>query len=446
MFQQLSERLQNTFRKLKGHGRIGPEQLEEALRDVRLALLEADVNFKVVKEFVSRVRERGLGAEVLKSLTPAQQVIKIVNEELTELMGGTAAPIAFAPAPPTIMMLVGLQGSGKTTACAKLALWLKKNGRRPLLIAADLQRPAAVEQLKQLGADWGFDVYSGTGNSYEVSAAGLAQAKSHGYTAVVIDTAGRLHVDEELMDELARLRELRPHQVLLVVDAMMGQDAVNLASTFDERIGIDGVVLTKMDGDARGGAALSVRHVTGKPIRFAGTGERADAFDLFHPDRMASRILGMGDVLSLIEMAEENFEQEQMAEQAKKMMSAEFDLNDFLQQMEQIKKLGPLNQVLKMIPGMANNKALSGMNVDERQIGRMEAIVHSMTAGERSNPLIVDGSRRKRIANGSGTSVSEVNSLIKNFTQAKKMMKKMGNPRMMRQLGGKGLFNLGSSE
>lgn len=446
MFQLLSDRLQDAFRKLRGHGRVGPEALDEVLREVRLALLEADVNFKVVKEFVARVRERGLGAEVMKSLTPAQQVIKIVREELTELMGGQAAALSFAPSPPTILMLVGLQGSGKTSTCAKLAMWLRKQGKRPLLIAADLQRPAAVDQLKELGSDWGFDVFAGTGSALDVVEAGLAHAGRQGYPVVVIDTAGRLHVDDQLMIELERLREFRPHQILLVVDSMTGQDAVNLASTFDERVGIDGVILTKIDGDARGGAALSVRYVTGKPVRFVSFGERADAFDLFHPDRMAGRILGMGDVLSLIEKAEETVEKEEMEKQAEKMLKADFDLEDFLTQMEQVKKLGPLTQLLQYLPGMQGGKGMDALKVDENQVKRIEAIIKSMTPGERHKPSILDAGRKRRVAQGSGTSIYEVNQLLKSFAESKKMMKKLGDPKMLRKLGAKGLFNSGSGE
>ena len=445
MFEILSDRLQQTFKRLKGHGKVSEAHLDEAMKELRLALLEADVNFKVVKQFTSKVKERALGAEVMKSLTPAQQIIKVVREELEALMGGQAAPLSLSPSPPTVMMLVGLQGAGKTTTCAKLAAHYKKQGKRTSVIAADMQRPAAVEQLKQLGSDWDFEVYSGSEDPVTIAKNGLEHAKSHGHAVVIIDTAGRLHIDDELMSELENMRALKPHHVLLVVDAMTGQESVNLAVAFDERVGLDGVILTKMDGDARGGAALSIAQVTGKPIRYVSAGEKPDSLDIFHPDRMAQRILGMGDVLTLIERAEDTLEKDKMEEQAKKMLSADFDLSDFLTQMEQVKKLGPLSSILEMLPGMPAGAAKK-MKVDDNAIDRMEAIVLSMTPHERREPRILNGSRKARIAAGSGTTIHDLNQLIKNFNQSKKMMKQMSGKQMKRMLGGKGLFNGGLGE
>lgn len=444
MFDMLSDRLQNVFKRLRGAGKLTEKELDATLREVRLALLEADVNFKVVKEFVARIRERGLGAEVMQSLTPAQQVIKIVSEELTSLMGGAASKLSYAPQPPTIIFLVGLQGSGKTTATAKLGAWLRKNGKNPLLVAADTQRPAAVDQLQTLGKDWGVAVVHEHGASaLENAKLGLEKARNDGYGVAVVDTAGRLHVDQELMDELREMRELHPHYVLLVVDAMTGQDAVNLATTFQEQVGIDGVILTKLDGDARGGAALSIAAVTGKPIRFASFGEKADSLDVFHPDRMSSRILGMGDVLTLIEKAQETADQEDMEEVQRRMLKAEITLDDFVSQMRQLRKMGPLTQLLKMLPGIPGAGDLGNLKIDENDVGRMEAIVLSMTPEERRNPAIINGSRRSRIAQGSGTSPGRVNQLVKSFNESKKMLKKLSGGKGMGKAAGMKGFPFG---
>ena len=400
------------------------------MREVRLALLEADVNFEVVKDFVGRVRERALGADVLKSLTPGQQVVKIVHEELTSLMGAGDSRLAFASRPPTVILLAGLQGSGKTTAAAKLALLLRKEGRKPGLVAADLQRPAAIDQLQQLGRQIGVTVFTGSDDPVAVSLAGVEGAKAEGLDVVILDTAGRLHVDEELMEELAAVRDAtKPTNVLLVLDAMTGQDAVRVAEAFAERVAFDGVVLTKLDGDARGGAALSVKAVTGKPIKLASVGEQLDQLEYFHPDRMASRILGMGDVLSLIEKAEAAVEDDDRAEMEQRMMQGEFTFDDFLRSYKMLRRMGPLQGVLKMIPGLG--KQLEGLgDVDERQLARVEAIVLSMTPKERRVPHVIDGSRRKRIAAGSGTTVEQVNQLLEGRKQMAKMMKQLGKGKM----------------
>ena len=431
MFDTLSDRLQSALGDLRKQGRLDEESISRAMREVRLALLEADVNFEVVKDFVARVRERALGADVAKSLTPGQQVVKIVQEELTALMGSGDSRLAFAGRPPTVILLAGLQGSGKTTAAAKLALLLRKEGRKPGLVAADLQRPAAIDQLEQLGKQIQVPVFSEE-RSDPVKAVerGLEGARAEQLDTVILDTAGRLHVDEALMDELAAVRDAtRPTNVLLVLDSMTGQDAVRVAEVFAERVAFDGVVLTKLDGDARGGAALSVKAVTGKPIKLVSVGERLDQLEYFHPDRMAQRILGMGDVLSLIEKAEAAVEDDERVEMERRMMQGEFTFDDFLRSYKMLRRMGPLQGVLKMIPGMG--KQLEGLDdVDERQLARVEGIVLSMTPQERRIPHVIDGSRRKRIAAGSGTSVEQVNQLLEARKQMAKMMKQMGKGKM----------------
>jgi signal recognition particle subunit SRP54 len=431
VFDTLSDRLQGALGDLRKQGRLDEESISRAMREVRLALLEADVNFEVVKEFVARVRERALGADVLKSLTPGQQVVKIVQEELTALMGSGDSRLAFAGRPPTVILLAGLQGSGKTTAAAKLALLLRKEGRKPGLVAADLQRPAAIDQLEQLGRQIQVPVFSEE-RADPVTAVeqGLERARGEGLDTVILDTAGRLHVDEALMDELAAVRDAtRPTNVLLVLDSMTGQDAVRVAEAFAERVAFDGVVLTKLDGDARGGAALSVKAVTGKPIKLVSVGERLDQLEYFHPDRMAQRILGMGDVLSLIEKAEAAVEDDEREEMERRMMQGEFTFDDFLRSYKMLRRMGPLQGVLKMIPGVG--KQLEGLDdVDERQLARVEGIVLSMTPQERRVPHVIDGSRRKRIAAGSGTSVEQVNQLLEARKQMAKMMKQLGKGKM----------------
>jgi signal recognition particle subunit SRP54 len=430
VFDTLSDRLQSALGDLRKRGRLDEEAISRAMREVRLALLEADVNFEVVKDFVDRVRERALGADVLRSLTPGQQVVKIVHEELTSLMGAGDSRLAFASRPPTVILLAGLQGSGKTTAAAKLALLLRKEGRKPGLVAADLQRPAAIDQLQQLGRQIGVTVFTGDDDPVAVSVAGVEGAKAEGLDVVILDTAGRLHVDEELMEELAAVRDAtKPTNVLLVLDAMTGQDAVRVAESFAERVDFDGVVLTKLDGDARGGAALSVKAVTGKPIKLASVGEQLDQLEYFHPDRMASRILGMGDVLSLIEKAEAAVEDDDRDEMERRMMQGEFTFDDFLRSYKMLRRMGPLQGVLKMIPGLG--KQLEGLGeVDERQLARVEGIVLSMTPKERRLPHVIDGSRRKRIAAGSGTTVEQVNQLLEGRKQMAKMMKQVGKGKM----------------
>lgn len=442
IFEGLAEKLQQTFRKLRGRGKLTEADVSEALREVRMALLEADVNFKVVKDFVARVKERAVGHEVLSSLTPGQQVIKIVNDELAALMGGTQSRITVANKPPTVIMLVGLQGAGKTTTAGKLANLLKKQNRRPLLVAADVYRPAAIKQLQVLGEKLEMPVFTVEESRDPVAIAREAMhtAIMKGRDVVIIDTAGRLHINEELMAELKNIKQsVRPHEILLVVDAMTGQDAVTVAEHFDKELGIDGIILTKLDGDARGGAALSIKAVTGKPIKFAGMGEKLDALEPFHPDRMASRILGMGDVMSLIEKAEQSIDLEQAKALEKKMRTEEFTLEEFLEQMHQLRKLGPLDQILGMIPGMGNLKKMQGMEVNEKEMKRTEAIILSMTKKERRNPNVIDGSRRKRIAAGSGTQVQDVNRLLKQFVEAKKMMKQLQE---MQKSGKKGRFKM----
>jgi len=441
MFASLAERLQNTFKKMKSKGRLTEADVNEALREVRLALLEADVNFKVVKDFVARIKERAVGQELHSSLNPAQHVIKIVHDELTALMGGTNSKINLAPKPPTIIMMVGLNGAGKTTTSAKLANLLRKQGRRPLLVAADVYRPAAIKQLQVLGEQLKIHVFTPEAGQDPV-AIGLAaveKAAAGGFDMVIIDTAGRQEVNEELMAELEAMNNaLQPHEILLVVDAMTGQAAVNVAETFNRHLELDGVVLTKLDGDTRGGAALSVRAVTGKPIKFAGVGEKLDALEPFHPDRMAERILGMGDMLTLIEKAQENFDAEQMARMQKKIRSMEFTLDDFLEQISNVKKMGPLEQVLGMIPGLGGLKKLKDIQVDEKELVYVEAIIRSMTPEERRDPeRVLNGSRKRRIARGSGTSVQEVNRLMKQFEQTKKMMKHLLDMEKSMKKGGK---------
>ena len=431
MFETLSDRLQGALGDLRKRGRLDEEAISRAMREVRLALLEADVNFEVVKDFVARVRERSLGAEVMKSLTPGQQVVKIVHEELTELMGSGDSRLAYAGRPPTVVLLAGLQGSGKTTASAKLALLLRKEGRKPGLVAADLQRPAAIDQLEQLGRELQVPVFSEERvDPVAAATQGVERAREEGLDTVILDTAGRLHVDEELMDELVAVRDAtRPTNVLLVLDSMTGQDAVRVAEAFAERVDFDGVVLTKLDGDARGGAALSVKAVTGKPIKLVSIGERLDQLEHFHPDRMASRILGMGDVLTLIEKAEAAVEEDEREEMEKRLMQGEFTFDDFLRSYKMLRRMGPLQGVLKMIPGMG--KQLEGLDdVDERRMARVEAIVLSMTPYERRFPHSIDGSRRKRIAGGSGTTIQDVNQLLEARKQMAKMMKQMGKGKM----------------
>lgn len=425
MFGGLTEKLANAFKKFRNKGKLTEADVREGMREVKLALLEADVNFKVVKEFIKAVTERAVGAEVLESLLPAQQIVKIVNEELIKLMGGEAPKINISPKPPTVIMMVGLQGAGKTTHSGKIAAYFKKKGKNPLLVACDVYRPAAVDQLHIVGEAVNVPVFSmGTKLSpVDIAKAGVEHAKKNGNDMVLIDTAGRLHVDEELMAELVNIKSaVNPHEILLVVDAMLGQDAVNVAKTFNELLDITGVVLTKMDGDTRGGAALSVKYITGKPIKFVGTGEKLDALELFYPDRMASRILGMGDILSLIEKAEEAYDQKNAEELEKKMREQTFTLEDFLDQLRQLKKMGNLDSILAMLPG-ANTGALKNAQVDEGQMVKIEAIILSMTRKERTYPDIINGSRRRRIAQGSGTTVEDVNKLLKQFDQMKKLMK-----------------------
>jgi signal recognition particle subunit SRP54 len=428
-FEGLADRLQNTIQKIRGKGKVSEADVKEMMREVRLALLEADVNFKVVKDFVKKVSERAVGQEVLKSLTPGQQIIKIVNEELTELMGGEQSKIAVSNRPPTVIMMVGLQGAGKTTTSGKLAnLLRKKYNRMPLLVAADIYRPAAIKQLETLGKQLDMPVFSlgDQVSPVEIARQAIAKAKEEHHDYVLIDTAGRLHVDEALMGELKDIKELtKPDEIFLVVDAMTGQDAVNVAQSFNEQLGLTGVVLTKLDGDTRGGAALSIRAVTQTPIKFVGLGEKLDALEPFHPERMASRILGMGDVLTLIEKAQANVDEEKAKELEQKMRTATFTLEDFLDQLGQVRNLGPLDELLKMMPGANKIKGLNNLQVDEKQIAHVEAIIRSMTKGEKNNPEILNAKRKNRIAKGSGRSVTEVNRLLKQFEDMKKMMKQM---------------------
>ena len=425
MFETLSDKLQAALGDVRKRGSLDEEAVSRAMREIRLALLEADVNFKVVKDFVERVRERSLGQDVLKSLTPGQQVVKIVHEELTALMGSGSSKLAFASRPPTVVLLAGLQGAGKTTAAAKLALLLRKEGKKPALVAADLQRPAAIEQLQQLGRQIQVSVYTGAKDPVAVARAGLATATEAGEDVLIVDTAGRLQIDEALMQELADIRgEVKPTNVLLVLDAMTGQEAVSVAEAFQERVAFDGVLLTKLDGDARGGAALSVKAVTGKPIKLASTGEKLDQLEYFHPDRMASRILGMGDVLSLIEKAEAAAEEDEKEDLERRLRQGQFTFDDFLASYRMLQKMGPLKNVVSLIPGVGNQ--LKGVDIDERELRRVEAIVLSMTPAERARPHLINGSRRLRIARGSGVTVQQVNKLLTARKQMEKMMKQLG--------------------
>jgi signal recognition particle subunit SRP54 len=441
MFESLSGKLETVFKKLRGRGVLKEDDVKEALREVRMALLEADVNFKVVKDFIGRVQERAVGQEILSSLTPGQQVVKIVHEELVALLGGVQAKLHLSPNPPTVIMLIGLQGSGKTTTAGKLAKYFKKDGRRVLLVPADTRRPAAVQQLMTLANQVGVEAYkSDEQDPVVICRAAVKQAASSLFEVVILDTAGRLQIDELLMEELKQIKAaVKPHEVLFVADAMTGQEAVNIAATFNEQLGFDGAVLTKLDGDARGGAALSIRSVTGKPLKFTGMGEKLDALEPFHPDRMASRILGMGDVMSLIEKAQETVNHEEALQLAKKLKKNSFDLDDFRSQLKQVKKLGGLEQIMGMIPGMGKMK-MPDAQQSEKELARVEAIISSMTAKERLDYMIINGSRRARIAKGSGTQVQDVNRLLKQFAEMRKMMKSMTGGKMKnmaRMMGGR---------
>lgn len=427
-FEGLSEKLQSALKSLTSKGKLTEKDVKVAMREVRLALLEADVNFLVVKDFVKKVTERSIGQDIMESLTPGQQVIKIVNEELTSLMGGTHSKLTIASKPPTIIMMVGLQGSGKTTTSGKLALHLKKQGKNPLLVACDIYRPAAIEQLKVVGKQIDVPVFErGQRDPVLIADEAVLEAIERQHDYVIIDTAGRLHIDSEMMDELMKIRDIvNPHEILLVVDAMTGQDAVNVAEQFDEKLGIAGVVLTKLDGDTRGGAALSVKAVTGKPIKFIGVGEKLDGLEPFHPERMASRILGMGDVLTLIERAQDAIDEKKAAELEKKLRTQQFTLDDFLEQLQQVRGMGPLNDIVSMFPGV-NAKQLANLDLDDRQLIRTEAIIQSMTSEERMRPDIINASRRRRISKGSGTTIQEVNRLLKSYNDFRKMMKQLPN-------------------
>lgn len=436
-FENLSEKLQNTFKKLKGKGVLTEADINEAMREVKLALLEADVNFKVVKEFVAQVKEKAMGTEVLESLTPGQQVIKIVNDQLVELMGGTNSKLTYSPSGFTVLMMVGLQGTGKTTTCGKLTAYLKKNGKKPMLAACDIYRPAAIDQLEVVGRTVDVPVYTDRDNrvAEDIALKARQEAERKGFDVLIVDTAGRLQIDEELMEELVRVKKaIKPHEILLVVDALTGQDAVNAAEGFNDKLGIDGIVMTKMDGDSRGGAALSAKKVTGKPVKFIGMGEKFDALEPFHPERMASRILGMGDMLSLIEKAQESYDEEKAAKLEKKIRKNEFTLEDFLDQMGEVQKMGGIGKMLEMLPGM-NSKSVSDDEIEksEKEFRQMEAIICSMTLEERRNPSLLNASRRKRIAAGSGQPVSKINSLIKKYEDAKKLMKQFSNPNFMKK-------------
>jgi len=440
MFDSLSEKLQRVFKDLRGQGKLTPENMEVALKEIRVALLEADVNFKVVKQFIASVREKAMGQEVLTALSPTQQVVKIVRDELTSILGSTQSKLQFSSQPPTVIMIVGLQGSGKTTSTAKLARWLTKNGRAPQLVSVDVYRPAAREQLKVLAKQLGVAIYEGEpgmNKPLELATNARREAVSRGRDVVMVDTAGRLHIDEALMTELQELKAaLNPTEILFVADAMTGQDAVKSATEFHERLGITGVILTKLDGDARGGAALSIKQVTGQPVKFLGVGEKTDALEEFHPDRMAQRILGMGDVLSLIEKVEESIDQDKALEMQDKILHNEFSLEDFRDQLIQVRKLGPLENLLKMIPGMGDQ--LKDVKVDEKELNRIVAIINSMTPKERANHMMINGSRRRRIAKGSGTTVQEVNQLLKQYGQARKLMRSISGMMGGGMLGGMG--------
>jgi len=434
MFQSLSDRFDTIFSRLRGRGRLSEQDVEEVLREIRVALLQADVNIRVVRTFISRIREQAVGVELSQALNPAEQVIKLVRDALIDALGGEPLKITYVSRPPTVVLLAGLQGSGKTTTAAKLARWFKQQGRNPLLVGADLQRPAAVEQLRILGGQAGVPVFSEASDPVTVAKAGLEEAQRLGRDVLIVDTAGRLAIDEELMDEVRRISQaVEPQYTFLVVDAMTGQDAVNVAEAFHETLDLEGVILTKLDGDARGGAALSVKEVVGRPIAFASVGERLADFEPFYPDRMAGRILGMGDVLTLIDKAEEAYDQDVAAKAAQKLQEGEFTLEDFLEQMQQVKKMGPLSGIVGMLPGIP--KELKNTNIDDKELGRVEAIIHSMTLPERRDPALINGSRRLRIAHGSGTTTSEVNLLLKQFKEMQRMMKQFsGMPGMARRV------------
>jgi signal recognition particle subunit SRP54 len=439
MFETLSEKLQRVFKNLRGEGRLTEQHLDEALKEIRMALLEADVNFRVVKQFTDAVKAKALGEEVMQSLTPGQQVVKIVRDELIEMLGGANVRLGFAPQPPSVIMLVGLQGSGKTTTSGKLAKWLEKGGHRPLLVSVDVYRPAARDQLKVIAKDIGVKLWEGnsTDKPLQLCHDAVREARNTAHDVVVIDTAGRLHIDDALMNELREIKDnIRPNEILFVADAMLGQDAVKSAQEFHQKLGFNGFILTKMDGDARGGAALSIKQVTGQPVKFVGTGEKYDALELFHPDRLVSRIMGMGDILSLIEKAEEVVDKKKAVELQEKMLSDSFTLDDFRDQLKQIRKIGALDQILAMLPSIGPFKDMQKVKVDEKELVRVEAIINSMTPKERRNHQIINGSRRKRIAKGSGTSVQQVNQLLKQYAQTRKMMKGMKNSFFGKRLKG----------
>lgn len=437
-FENLSNKLQNVFGRLKGKGKLTEKDVKDALREVKLALLEADVNFKIVKDFVNRVNEKAIGNDVLNGLNPGQQVVKIVNDELIELMGSTQSKLTFSPKSPTIYMMVGLQGAGKTTTTGKLAGQLRKSGKKPLLVACDVYRPAAIKQLEVVGSTYNIPVFSmGQGNPVEIAQKSIEHAKANGNDIVIIDTAGRLHINEELMDELVNIKaEVRPQEILLVIDAMTGQDSVNVAESFNDKLGVDGIIITKLDGDTRGGAALSVRAVTGKPIKYVGMGEKLEDLEPFYPERMASRILGMGDVLSLIEKAQQVYDEEEAIKLEKRMRSQDFNLEDFLTQMQQVKKMGPVKDLLGMLPGIGGKINMDEIQIDEKIMLHTEAIIQSMTIEERRNPDILNGSRKRRIAKGSGTSIQDINKLLKQFDEMKQMMKMMTNMTKGKRGGG----------
>jgi signal recognition particle subunit SRP54 len=440
-FEGLAGKLQNVFKKLTSRGKLSEKDIKEAMREVKLALLEADVNFLVVKQFIKSVSLRAVGNEVLESLTPGQQVIKIVNEEMTKLMGSSAAKLTYAAKPPAVYMMCGLQGAGKTTMCGKLGGYLKKQGKSVMLAACDIYRPAAIKQLQVVGEKVGVPVFElGQENPLKIAKKAVKKAEDEGIDILILDTAGRLHIDDDMMQELAQIKEkIKPTEILLVVDAMTGQDAVNVAQTFNETLDVSGVILTKLDGDTRGGAALSVKAVTSKPIKFSGIGEKLEDIEQFHPDRMASRILGMGDVLTLIDKAQAAFDEKQALELEKKLRTQQFTLDDFLEQMEQVRKMGDMSEILKMIPGMGGSK-LAGMELDEKQTARTEAIIRSMTRQERTTPSVINGSRRKRIAKGSGVQIQDVNRLLNQYEATRKMMKQMMDPKKMRKKGKFGGF------
>jgi signal recognition particle subunit SRP54 len=439
MFETLSDKLQRVFKNLRGEGRLTEAHLDEALKEIRMALLEADVNFKVVKQFTESVKAKAIGQEVMQSLSPGQQVVKIVRDEMVEMLGGTNVRVNFASQPPSVIMMVGLQGSGKTTSSGKLANWLQKGGHRPLLVSVDVYRPAARDQLKVIAKDISVKLWEGTPTDkpLQLCEGAVREARNTAHDVVIIDTAGRLHIDEALMNELREIKDkVHPNEILFVADAMLGQDAVKSAQQFHEQLGFNGFVLTKMDGDARGGAALSIKQVTGQPVKFVGTGEKYDALELFHPDRLVSRIMGMGDILSLIEKAEEVVDKKKAVEMQEKMLSDSFTLDDFRDQLKQIRKLGSLEQILSMLPSIGPFKEMQKTKVDEKELVRVEAIINSMTPRERRNHQIINGSRRKRIAKGSGTSVQQVNQLLKQYVQTRKMMKGMKNTFLGKRLKG----------